>query len=249
MFAIFISMELKIQAKLRQASGKQNKKLRKAGILPAVVYGRNKETLSLEILNKDFQKVYQKAGESTIVDLAIDGKGEKKVLIHEVAKHYMKDEPIHVDFYEVDLTRKIHAKVPVHLVGIASAVKESGGVLIKNLTEIEVEALPMDLPHSVEVSIEPLKNFDDLVRVGDIKVSDKVKILGRLEDVVVSVQAPRTEAELAELEKPTAEAEKAAIEGLTKEEEKPEGEEGAEVAALETKEPEEAKEKKREPKA
>ncbi|MDP2703824.1 MAG: 50S ribosomal protein L25 [Candidatus Doudnabacteria bacterium] len=242
-------MELKIQAKLRQASGKQNKKLRKAGILPAVVYGRNKETLSLEIPDKDFQKVYQKAGESTIVDLAIDGKGEKKVLIHEVAKHYMKDEPIHIDFYEVDLTRKIHAKVPVHFVGVASAVKESGGVLIKNLTEIEVEALPMDLPHSVEVSIEPLKSFDVLIRVADIKVSDKVKILGRLEDVVVSVQAPRTEAELLELEKPTAEAEKAAIEGLTKEEEKPEGDEGAGAADAETKEPEETKEKKKEPKA
>ena len=247
-------MELRIQAKVRKALGKQNKKLRKAGMLPAVVYGRGKETLSLEVPGKNFQKVYQQAGESTLVDLLIDGKGEKKVLIHDVAKHYMKDEPIHVDFYEVDLTRKIHAKVPVHFVGVSPAVKESGGVLVRNLNEIEVEALPMDLPHSFEVSIEALKGFDDLVRVADIKVSDKVKVLAHPEDVIVKVQAPRTEAELAELEKPTAEAEKAAIEGLTKEEEKPEGKEGEEgeaAAAPETKgtkEPEDKKAKK-EPKA
>ena len=247
-------MELRIQAKVRQAFGKQNKKLRKAGMLPAVVYGRGKETLSLEVPGKNFQKVYQQAGESTLVDLLIDGKGEKKVLIHDVAKHYMKDEPIHVDFYEVDLTSKIHAKVPVHFVGVSPAVKESGGVLIKNLNEIEVEALPMNLPHAIEVSIEKLKTFDDLVRVADLKVSDKVKVLAHPEDVIVKVQAPRTEAELAELEKPTAEAEKAAIEGLTKEEEKPEGKEGEEgeaAAAPETKgtkEPEDKKAKK-EPKA
>src|SRR3989338_2764427 len=208
-------MELTIAAQSRTVVGKQNEKLRESGMIPAVLYGRGKETVSLQLAHKEFEKIYRQAGENTLINLLVNDKPHK-VLIHDVAKHYMKDEPIHVDFYEVDLTRKIHAKVPVHFVGVSPAVKESGGVLIKNLNEIEVEALPMNLPHAIEVSIEKLKTFDDLVRVADLKVSDKVKVLAHPEDVIVKVQAPRTEAELAELEKPTDEAEKAAIEGLTK---------------------------------
>src|SRR3989344_5830362 len=211
-------MELRIQAKVRQAFGKQNKKLRKAGMLPAVVYGRGKETLSLEVPGKNFQKVYQQAGESTLVDLLIDGKGEKKVLIHDVAKHYMKDEPIHVDFYEVDLTRKIHAKVPLEFTGVASAVKELGGIMVKNLNEVEVEAMPADLPHKIEINLEGLKTFSDIIRISDIKVSGDVKVLGRADEVIVAVQAPISEEDLANLEQPvSAEAEKATIEAMNKE--------------------------------
>lgn len=149
-----------------------------------------------------------------MINLVIEGKGETKVLIHDVAKHFMKDEPIHVDFYEVDLTRKIHAKIPLHFVGISAAVKELGGILLKNISEVSVEALPADLPQFFEINIERLKTFDDLVRLGDLKVDEKIRLLGHPEEVLVSVQAPRTEEELAELEKPTAEAEKAAIEGM-----------------------------------
>lgn len=204
-------MELTIQAKVREKFGRQNEKIRKSGTLPAVVYGRGKETTPLEVSAREFAKVYRKAGENTLISLAIEGHGEKKVLIHDVAKHYMKDVPVHVDFYEVDLTRKIHAKVPVHFVGTSPAVKEQGGVLVKNLNEIEVEALPTDLPQFVEVNIEVLKNFDDRIRVSDITLPGDVKILSAIEDMVISVQAPRSEEELAELEKSAAEAEKAAI--------------------------------------
>ncbi len=222
-------MELILEAKPRTVLGKQNKKLRKLGALPAVLYGPGKSTVSLEIPTKEFHRVYRQAGENTLIDLVI-GQEKKKVLIHDVAKHYMKDEPIHVDFYEVDLTRKIHTHVPLHFVGVSPAVKELGGILIKNLSEIEVEALPGDLPHFIEVNLEKLQTFNDVVRISNLAVSDKVKILGhKVEDVITSVQPPRTEAELEELEKSTAEAEKAVIEGLAKEEEKaPDGEEEAE---------------------
>lgn len=221
-------MELTLEAKLRTQTGKLNKKLRKNGILPAVLYGKGKPTLSLEVLTRDFTKVFKQAGESTLISLKIEGDSERKVLVHDVAKHYMKDQPIHIDFYEVDLTRKIHTKVPLRFMGTALAVKELGGVLIKSISEVEVEALPQDLPQFIEVNIDSLKTFDVLVRLNELLVSDKVKILGHLDDVVVSVQAPRSEAELAELEKPTGEAEKAAIESMAKEAEvqKAEGEEG-----------------------
>lgn len=228
-------MELKIEAQPRETFGKQNRKLRKTGMLPAVLYGRGKESVPLAVNARDFEKVYRQAGESTLVNLALDGKAQKKVLIHEVAKHFMSDEPIHVDFYEVDLTRKLHTKVPLHFVGTSPAVKELGGILLKNFNELEIEALPADLPPFLEVSIDKLLTFEDLLRVKELKVASAIKILHNLDDVVVSVQPPRSEEELAELEKPTVEAEKAAVEQLAKEEVK-EGEE--------TKTPEEEKKEK-----
>lgn len=213
-------MDLKIHAKLRTVFGKANKKLRLTGSVPAVVYGPGKETLPLLLDGKEFEKVFRQSGESTLVDLVIDGEPrQKKILIHDVAKHFMKDEPIHVDFYEVDLNRKIHAKIPVHISGTAPAVKELGGVLVKNMSEIEVEALPADLPQFIEVNLAGLKTFDDHIRFSDLKVSDKVKVLSRPEDLIISVQKPRSEEELKELEKPAAEAEQAAIEAMAKKEE------------------------------
>lgn len=241
-------MEPIIHATPRMVTGKLNKKLRTAGQLPAVLYGKGKPTVSLQVSQKEFEKIFRQAGESTLVNLVIEGGGEKKVLIHDVAKHFMKNEPIHVDFYEVDLTRKIHAKVPVRLVGVAPAVKELGGVLLKNLSELEVEALPADLPPFIEVNIEVLKAFDNLVRLGDVKLGDRVKFLGHPEDVIVSVQAPRTEEELAELEKPTAEAEKAAIEEMAAAEAKPtegQAKEEGEKAAAEAPKAEEPKVEKK----
>lgn len=204
--------------------GKKNKALRGDGKLPAVLYGRGKENLSLEVAAKEFEKVYRKAGENTLVDLVIEGDGEKKVLIHEVAHHFMSQSPIHVDFYEVDLTRKIHAHIPLHFVGTSAAVKELGGILIKTLNEVEVEALPTNLPQFIEVDVSALKTFEDFVHVSDLKVPAEVKILTHLEEVITTVQPPRTEAELAELEKPTAEAEAEAVKQVAAEPEKPEGE-------------------------
>lgn len=212
-------MELTLTARPRTVTGKQNKRLRQNGFLPAVLYGRGKESLSLEVSTREFEKVFKRAGESALINLQIAGSTDRKVLVHDVARHFMKSDPIHIDFYEVDLTRKIHAKIPLHFVGAAPAVKELGGILIKSLSEVEVEALPQDLPQFIEVNMESLKQFEDLVRVADVKVSGTVKIINHLEDVMVSVQAPRSEAELAELEKPAAEAEKAAIESMTKEQE------------------------------
>lgn len=211
-------MELAIHANLRTLFGKQVRKLRDSGRLPAVLYGRDRKPVSLEVDFKEFEKVYRKSGENAILNLTVAGEGEHKVLIHDIAKHFMKNEPIHVDFYEVDLKRKIRAKVPLHFLGVSLAVKEQGGILVKNLAEVEVEALPADLPQFLEVNIETLKTFSDLIRVSDLKLDNpEVNILTHAEEAVASVQAPRSEEELAELEKPAAEAEKAAIEGMAKE--------------------------------
>jgi len=240
-------MDLSITAKTRKAFGKMNRKLRTEGRLPAVLYGRGKESVALELAAKEFEKVYKAAGENTLVNLEIEGNGQKKVLIHDVAHHFMSRTPIHVDFYEVDLTRKIHAKIPLHFVGASAAVKEMGGILIKTITEIEVEALPADLPPFIEVDISSLATFENFIHISDLKVPDAVKILAHPEEVVSTVQPPRTEAELAELEKPTAEAEAEAVKQVAAEPEKAEGEAGAEGGKGEEVKAEKA-EKKEEPK-
>lgn len=210
-------MELTLKANLRDLFGRQTNKLRQEGLLPAVLYGRGKDALSLQVSARDFKRIFHQAGESRLINLKIEGQADKQVLVHDVARHFMEDVPIHVDFYEVDLARKIRTKVPIHFQGTAPAVKELGGVLIKNFNELEVEALPQDLPPFLEVNIENLKAFNEPVRLGDLKVSEKIKLIGHPEDVISTVQAPRSEEELLELEKPAAAAEKAAIETLAKE--------------------------------
>lgn len=208
-----------LDAKTREVFGKKNKGLRKQGMIPAVLYGTGTENLSLEVPAIEFSKVYKQAGENTLIDLSIDGKNKKKVLIQEVAKHFMKDEPVHVDFYAVDLTRKINAAIPLHFLGTSSAVKESGGTLIRNITEIEISALPTNLPQYFEVDISPLKTFEDLIRVEDLKVPEDVEFLTNPEEVIAKVEAPRTTEELEALEETVpSDEEKEAIEAVAGEE-------------------------------
>lgn len=213
-------MEMKITAKLRSVFGRHNKKLRASGMLPAVLYGKRKDSVHLEVDKKIMDKVFKKAGENTLVDLVIDGQDEKKVLIHDVAKHFMKNEIIHVDFYEVDLKKKVHIKVPLQFDGVSPAVKEQGGILVKMLDEVDVETLPSNLPQFINVDLGKLKTFQDMIRIADIILPSEVFILTSADEVVVSVQPPRTEEELASMEQSTAEQEKAAIESMTAQVEK-----------------------------
>jgi large subunit ribosomal protein L25 len=216
-------MDIAIIATKRIIKGKATSKLRKAGLLPAVLYGHKVETQDLELSEREFAKIFKLAGESTLVNLTVDGQS-RPVLIHEVQNHYLTDKPIHVDFYAVNMDEKLKAHVPVHFLGEAPAVKSLGGVLVKNLSEIEVECLPADLPHAIEVDISILDNFEKAVYVRDLKVSDKVQIITSADDMVTNVAAPRSEAELASLsEKPMVE-DVTQVEGLVKPEAAGEGE-------------------------
>jgi large subunit ribosomal protein L25 len=216
-------MDIAIIATKRTIKGKATSKLRKRGQLPAVLYGHKVETQDLELSEREFAKIFKLAGESTLVNLTVDGQS-RPVLIHEVQNHYLTDKPIHVDFYAVNMDEKLKAHVPVHFLGEAPAVKSLGGVLVKNLSEIEVECLPADLPHAIEVDISILDNFEKAVYVRDLKVGGKVQILTSADDMVTNVAAPRSEAELASLsEKPMVE-DVTQVEGLVKPEAAGEGE-------------------------
>jgi len=211
---------LTLRVKKRLVFGKQNKALREKGFIPAVVYGKKTPACSLQVDFQDFKDVYKKAGDTDIIDLIIeDGKKEQKksVLIYNVSNHFLDGLPIHIDFYEVEMDKLITAHVPVVFVGESPAVK-LGGVLVKPTQEIEVEALPMDLPHEIVVDISTLTDFDQTLCVKDINFSPKVKVLIDENTPVATVNAPITEEEL---EKELGEAktvEEVEVEGEKKEE-------------------------------
>ena len=211
---------LTLRVKKRLVFGKQNEALRKKGFIPAVVYGKKTPACSLQVDFQDFKDVYKKAGDTDIIDLIIeDGKKEQKksVLIYNVSNHFLDGLPIHIDFYEVEMDKLITAHVPVVFVGESPAVK-LGGVLVKPTQEIEVEALPMDLPHEIVVDISTLTDFDQTLCVKDINFSPKVKVLIDENTPVATVNAPITEEEL---EKELGEAktvEEVEVEGEKKEE-------------------------------
>ena len=217
-------MDVAITATKREITGRRVAGLRKAGKLPGVLYGHEVKTQHIEMNERDFAKAFKTAGESTIVNLVVDGQTQP-VLIHDVQNHYLNGQPIHVDFYAVDMTEKIKVKVPLHFIGEAPAVKALGGTLVKNLIEVEVECLPGDLPHDFEVDISNLNTFEDVIRVSDLKVSDKVIVLAPPDEVAVTVAPPRTEEEMKSLEEVVTE-DVTKVEGVVKPEATVEAAEG-----------------------
>jgi large subunit ribosomal protein L25 len=187
-------MTLKISAKIRKEKGKKLKSLRKRGILPAVLYGPKIKNLNLEIEAKEFERTLEKAGESSLISLELKGEKLKDkeflVLIHDVQRDPLTQKPIHVDFYQPLLKEKIESKVPIIFEGEAPAVKEFGGTLVKNISEIEVRATPQNLPKEIKVDISNLKTFEDAILVSDLKLPKGVEIKRAKDEVIARVLPP-----------------------------------------------------------
>jgi len=228
--------EISLSARVREVLGKKVKILRKKDILPAVLYGPKLKSLALQVDLKELEKVYKEAGESSLISLKVNDK-KLLVLIHEIQRDPMTDKFLHVDFYQAPLKEKVEAAVSLVFEGISQAVKELGGTLVKNIVEVEVKALPQNLPHEIVVNIEGLKTFEDDILIKDLKVSKAVEILKEPKEIVASVNPPEAVEE--ELEKPIEEK----VEEVEKVEKK-EKEETEETEEEETKEPKEEKEKK-----
>ena len=220
--------KVKLQAKKRTVLGKKVASLRREGLIPAVMYGKNKESVSLVLSKKEFDHIYREAGGNTIVSLEVEEVGKTNVLISEIAKDPVTSDVLHSDFYQVRMDEKITAGVPLHFVGDSKAVLELGGSLLTNKTEVEVECLPGGLPHAIEVDLAPLEDFESVIHIKDLVIPVGVEIQGEPDEAVAFVEAPRSEEELAELEEPVGEvempeAEKGAEEEpeATEEEQKP----------------------------
>ncbi|MDP2860219.1 MAG: 50S ribosomal protein L25 [bacterium] len=193
----------------RKITGKKVKKLRQEGLLPANVYGKAVKSSAVQVPIKDFEKIYKEAGETGLVELSVEGEEKTRpVLIHNLQINPVTRAFLHCDFYQVDLKEKIKASVPVVLVGEAKAVTSKIGLLLQTLNEVEVEALPADLPEKIEVNVESLAAVDEQVTVGDLKVGKEVTILTAADQVVVKISelVSREAEKLAKEEAATAEA-------------------------------------------
>ncbi len=200
-----------LSVKTREIFGKAVKEMRRQGLIPAELYGHGIKNLHLAVPAKEFNKVFKEAGASTVVNLLIDPfdkhsgltlssverveKDKRPALIHEVTRNYLSDEIAHIDFYQVRMDEKIKAKVPLEFAGESAAVKGKGGILNKAMYEIEVEALPGDLPHRFEINLALLDDLNKSIYVKDIKVPKGVKILVGPETVIVTATPPLKEEE------------------------------------------------------
>lgn len=187
-----------LQAVTRTIKGEKS---REQGKLPAVTYGAGNETISLDLNYADFLKLYKQAGDSSLIDLEIDGKNVGKVLVQEVQRDPVKDTPTHVDLRRIDMNKVMQAPVVLHFVGEAPAVKAMGGTLVQNLSVVTVECLPKDLVSSIEVNLSGLNTFEDSIKVKDLVLSAGLKVVSPHADTLVTkVAASLTEEEIKAME-------------------------------------------------
>lgn len=183
-------MELKAQK--REVLGKKVGALRREGLIPAELYGHRVENVHLAVAAKDFGKVYAEAGENTVVNLSFNG-APRMVMIHGVQTDPVKSQVISVDFHEVKMDEAITAAVPLEFVGESPAVKDLGGVLVKAMDEIEVEAFPQDIPSEIIIDLSKLANLGDSVYVKDLPTGAKYEYKVDPTTVVVTVSEPAEE--------------------------------------------------------
>jgi large subunit ribosomal protein L25 len=184
-----------LKAEKRDAKGRQVKALRRSGKLPAVIYGRHVEPISISLDAHSAGLTLNRITSSSLVTLELDG-NQYPTLVRERQRDYIKDVLLHVDFLAVDLKEKIRATVGVQFVGVSPAVKDYNGVLVHNLEKLEVECLPTDLPERITVDISVLKQIGDGIRVHEVDamLTDKVVVLNDPDDMVAVVTAAREEA-------------------------------------------------------
>jgi large subunit ribosomal protein L25 len=181
-----------LQATKRTVTGKQVKQLRRQGQLPGVVYGYKVESTPISLDAHDAGLIIPRLTSSSIVTIELDGK-HIPALVREKQKNYIKNILTHVDFQAVSLTEKIRTAVSLQFYGIAPAIKEFQAAIVTNMAEIEVEALPTDLPERIEVDLSGLANLGDSVHVRDLVLPATVTVLSDPDDVVVVATATKEE--------------------------------------------------------
>lgn len=226
--------QVPLEAQKRTVVGRKVKNLRKEGLIPAHVYGHKIETGHIQVKESDFKKVFEKVGQTGIIDLSVDG-AKKPVMVRGTQIHPVSDQLLHIDFYQVNLSEKVTVNVPLEIAGEAPAVEKKLGLLLTPATEIEVEALPTDLPDAIEVDISNLAAVGDEIKVKDLKI-DRSKIEVKTDEELVVVQigelvTKEMEAAEAEAEAEAAAASEAAEAPVGEGEETPQGE-AAEGEAL-----------------
>ncbi len=181
-----------LNASTRQVLGTKVKSLRKSGLIPANIYGKGIASLAIQVAEKDLNKVFEAAGESSLVSVTIDEKDTFPVIFKNPFYNPISGLLAHLDMYKVNLKEKISAMVPIVLVGEAPAVKLDLE-LMEITTELEVESLPADLPEKIEVDISKLETLESVITAGDVKLDEKVTLVTPAETVIIKVEAHKEE--------------------------------------------------------
>lgn len=175
-----------LEANARAMVGKRVKQIRKEGQLPAILYGSGIEPLPIELDALETARVMGGITGSTLIDLNVAGESHK-VIVRDVQRDPISRHMVHVDFLKVAMDVAIRTEVPIELIGSAPAVKEQGGVLVAGINEIEVEALPGDLPDRISVDLSVLTEIDDAITVEDLVVGQGVRVINDPGDMVAHV--------------------------------------------------------------
>lgn len=185
---------VKLEVKTRDLKLKLNA-LRRSKVIPAIFYGKKEKSIPLQMDYQVFRKAFIKAGSNQVIELHIDGKHNTPVLVHDVQYDPITSTISHVDFLHVNLAEEVTANVPIVIIGSSVAVKDFGGILTTVKHELTVKCLPMDIPHVIEVDVSGLEQLGKSVHISDLPLPKGVKFMDHLEDVIVTVSAPRTEEE------------------------------------------------------
>ena len=189
--------DLELTLDAREAHGKANKRLRRTGLVPGVVYGKGHESTPVQVEAKTFDTLYRAAGRTSVIKFHLPGeRGSTSGLIKSIQRHPLSGNALHVDFYLVDLLQEMELDVPLVFVGESRAVVEDGGTLLQQLSQLHVKALPTDIPHEIEVNISTLTTFDLAIHVRDLNLNrDLVHVLTDADALVATVAPPRQEEE------------------------------------------------------
>jgi len=223
--------EILLTAQSRTVIGKQVGALRRAGTIPAILYGKHlTQPLALQIEERTLQKVIAQAGHNRLIKMTVDTGAPRLVLTRQIQRNPISGRLTHVDFQEVSLTEKITTPVPIVLVGTSPAVTRGEGLLIHGIDQVQIRVLPGDLIPQIEVDVSSLENLNQSLFVKDIKVSDKIEILTPGDEMIAKVVPVKEEVVTAEA--PVAAAE---VEVIKKGKVEEEGAEGAAPATAEAK--------------
>lgn len=200
---------VKLEAKNRGILGKKVKRLRAEGWIPAVLFGAKQDSVPIQVEERELGRALQQAGSTALIDLYLEGDEDPHIiLVRDIQRDVLTSRLQHVDFYQVQLDRKVKTSPALNIIGEAPIVETGVGVLVQILNQVEVECLPSDLIDAIEVDVSSLESLDDSITIGDLPVPPGVTVMADPGDVVVSVVVPRAafldeeeaEAELAELE-------------------------------------------------
>lgn len=194
-----MSTRPQLAADRREVTGKKVAELRRAGILPAVVYGHGRPSEAIQVDAREFGNLRRHVGRNALVDLSVAGTKAEPVLLHGVHENPRTRAIIHADFFIVKMTEEMTVEVPIQVTGESVAIDKLGGTLLHLREDVLVRALPADLPSSLQLDITPLATFDDVLHVSDLHLPERVTLITDVTEPIARVQAPRQE-----IEEPTA---------------------------------------------